>query len=145
MGQARFMNIRIGNAEREQTIALLSEHFEAGRLTPLEHEDRLEQAKVATIRSEIEILFEDLPAPHPDMSAAEPPPVNEAELRARRETKVTEACAAVAGIAAMIGLPVTLILGFTLGLWWLFAPVGGLVILGGVLSEVLMKPAELQD
>lgn len=139
------MNIRIGDAEREQSIALLSEHFEAGRLTPLEHEDRLERAKVATIRSEIEVLFEDLPSPHPDMSAAEPPAVSEAELRARRETKASEAWAAIAGTAALLGLPVTLILGFTLGLWWLFAPVGGLVILAAVLSEVTMKPTELQD
>lgn len=145
MGQARFMNIRIGNAEREQSIALLNEHFEAGRLTPLEHEDRLARAKSATIRSEIETLFEDLPTPHPDMSAAQPPQLTEAELRASRETKASEAWTVTCGVTAMLGLPITLILGFTLGLWWLFAPVGALVILAGVMSEVTMRPKDLQD
>jgi Domain of unknown function (DUF1707) len=145
MGQARFMNIRIGDAERGESIALLSQHFEAGRLTALEHEDRLGRARAAIIRSEIEVLFEDLPSPHPDMSAAEPPQISEDELRARRETKASEAWVVIGGVTALVGLPVTLVLGFILGWWWLFAPVGGLVILAAVLSEVTMKPKELQD
>jgi hypothetical protein len=145
MGHARFMNVRIGDAERTESVELLTQHFTAGRLTPAEHEERREKAKGAVIRSEIEVLFDDLPAPHPNMSAALPPQLTEAESRALRETKASEGWAAVAGFFALLGTPAVLILGFTSGLWWLFAPLGAVVIVAAVLSEVTMKPKELQD
>jgi hypothetical protein len=145
MGQARYMNVRIGDAERTESVELLTEHFNAGRLSPAEHEERREKAKAALIRSEIEVLFEDLPAPHPDMSAALPPEPTEAEIRASRETTASETWAGIAGVLVILGVPAVLILGFTDGLWWLFAPLAAVVIIAGLLSEATLKPKELQD
>ena len=48
----------------------LWEHLDSGRLTPGEHEERCAHAMAATTRAELETLFDDLPAPHPDLSAA---------------------------------------------------------------------------
>jgi hypothetical protein len=64
---------RIGDAERDEAVAVLWKHYEAGRLGPAEHEKRCTQASVARTRREIEALFADLPAPHPDLGAAVPP------------------------------------------------------------------------
>ncbi len=54
--------MRVGTAEREQAIALLREHYEAGRLDPAEHEARLTKAHDAVTRADLEALFADLPA-----------------------------------------------------------------------------------
>ncbi len=145
MGDARFMNVRIGDAERAESVDLLTRHFNAGRLTPAEHEERREKAKIAIIRSEIEVLFEDLPAPHPDMSAALPPPVSEAEKAVDRSTPLSEVWAILGGLLILFGVPAVIALGFTLGLWWLFAPLAGGVIACFVLEEFSLKPKRLQD
>jgi hypothetical protein len=73
MGKSPRSGVRIGDAERDEAVALLWKHYEAGRLGPAEHEKRCARAKVAHRRGEIEVLFADLPAPHPDLSAAVPP------------------------------------------------------------------------
>ncbi|MEV4319332.1 DUF1707 domain-containing protein [Actinocrispum sp. NPDC049592] len=145
MGDARFMNVRIGDAERTESIELLTRHFNAGRLTPAEHEERREKAKIAIIRSEIEVLFDDLPAPHPDMSAALPPVVSEAEQAAARKTPMSEFWSILAGLLILFGIPAVIVLGTTLGLWWLFGPLAVGVILAFVLEEASMKPKRLQD
>jgi hypothetical protein len=62
--------VRISDAERDQTVAALQEHYETGRLGPAEHEKRCALAAAAQTRGEIEVLFADLPAPHPDLSTA---------------------------------------------------------------------------
>lgn len=73
MGKSPRSGVRIGDAERDEAVAVLWKHYEAGRLGPAEHEERCARAKVAHRRGEIEALFADLPAPHPDLSAAVPP------------------------------------------------------------------------
>ena len=55
--------IRIGDAERDQAVATLSEHFVAGRLTQDEFEERSEQATRARYIDELAPLFDDLPDP----------------------------------------------------------------------------------
>jgi hypothetical protein len=54
--------LRIGDAERDQAVALLSEHFVAGRLTQAEFEERSEQATRSRYTDDLEPLFDDLPA-----------------------------------------------------------------------------------
>jgi hypothetical protein len=53
--------VRIGDAEREQAVALLSDHFVAGRITQAEFEERSEQATKARYVDDLEPLFDDLP------------------------------------------------------------------------------------
>ncbi|MFF0264677.1 DUF1707 domain-containing protein [Kribbella sp. NPDC004536] len=69
--------VRIGDAERDQAVAQLSDHFVAGRLTQAEFEERSEQATKARYSDEFEALFDDLPV------SRELQPVRGAQLRRR--------------------------------------------------------------
>jgi hypothetical protein len=69
--------VRIGDAERDQAVSLLSDHFVAGRLTQAEFEERSEQATKARYSDEFETLFDDLP------TSRELQPVPSAQLRRR--------------------------------------------------------------
>ncbi|GAA1585947.1 DUF1707 domain-containing protein [Kribbella karoonensis] len=53
--------VRIGDAERDQAVAMLSEHFVAGRLTQEEFEERSERATKARYADEFDVLFDELP------------------------------------------------------------------------------------
>ncbi|MFI7065990.1 DUF1707 domain-containing protein [Kribbella sp. NPDC050124] len=55
--------VRIGDAERDQAVAMLSDHFVAGRLTQEEFEDRSEHATRARYADDLVPLFDDLPDP----------------------------------------------------------------------------------
>jgi hypothetical protein len=138
------MHVRIGDAERDESVTLLAQHFTAGRLSPAEHEDRRAQAKAAVVRSEIEVLFADLPAPHPDMSAAQPPMPTKAEIEASLETPLSNALFGAGGALIIIGVPVGIVLGFALGLWWLLGPIGGLAVVCVAVAD-LTKKRYLQD
>jgi len=56
---------RIGSAERDLAIGQLQQHYQAGRLTPEEYEDRSVRASKALTWAEIIPLFADLPEPRP--------------------------------------------------------------------------------
>jgi Flp pilus assembly protein TadB len=147
MAQRRFTHVRIGDTERDEAVALLAQHFSAGRLSPAEHELRHIAAKAAVLRSEIELLFDDLPAPHPDLSAAEPPRLTaeqKAALEASRETPVSKAMTVAGGLVVLVGVPGGFVLGFTLGWWWSFGVVFALMLVALVLSEVTKK-RKIQD
>lgn len=60
---ARTGPLRIGDAERDQAVAVLSEHFVAGRLTQDEFEERSDQATRARYADDLAPLFADLPEP----------------------------------------------------------------------------------
>ncbi len=53
--------IRVSDADRDQAIAELSEHFQAGRLTQEEFEERSGQALRAKTGNDLAALFTDLP------------------------------------------------------------------------------------
>lgn len=53
---------RVGNDERQAAIAVLGEHWRAGRLDPTEHERRTTVAYSATTRGDLDALFTDLPS-----------------------------------------------------------------------------------
>ena len=59
--------IRIGTAERDAAMKALDAHLEAGRLDVDEYGERSARASVATTAPELAALFDDLPAPHPDL------------------------------------------------------------------------------
>ena len=54
-------DIRVSDAERDQAVAWLSEHFQAGRLTQEEFEDRSGRALQASTGGDLSALFMDLP------------------------------------------------------------------------------------
>ncbi|WP_020495684.1 DUF1707 domain-containing protein [Sciscionella marina] len=56
---------RIGTREREESISVLGEHFEAGRITAEEYGERTATAGAAVVRGDLTTLFEDLPEPRP--------------------------------------------------------------------------------
>jgi hypothetical protein len=53
--------IRVGDADRNEAVRQLGEHFEAGRLTADEHSARVDQALRASTRADLDALFTDLP------------------------------------------------------------------------------------
>jgi hypothetical protein len=57
--------LRIGTRERELAMGALDEHMREGRLDPTEYAERSAVASNARVRSELDALFTDLPAPHP--------------------------------------------------------------------------------
>jgi Domain of unknown function (DUF1707) len=54
-------DLRISDADRDQAIARLSEHFQAGRLTTEEFDERSGKALQAKTGRELAVLFTDLP------------------------------------------------------------------------------------
>lgn len=63
--QVRKGPVRIGDAERDQAVSALGEHFAAGRLTREEFDERSDQAVRARYAADLAPLFDDLPSPEP--------------------------------------------------------------------------------
>ena len=59
--QAQQTEIRIGDAEREQAVSALGEHYLAGRITQEEYDERAAAAWTAKTVSQLQPLFWDLP------------------------------------------------------------------------------------
>ncbi len=53
--------VRIGTAEREDALQLLSKQFSEGRLTPEEFSERSAAVSAAITRADLEPIFADLP------------------------------------------------------------------------------------
>lgn len=143
-------DIRISNTERESAVSALGVHLSTGRLEMSEYEERCGQAAMARTRGELEALFTDLPAPHPDLSSATSPgqlmaKAGELVTRPARtskeleETPASEAFQVIAGLAAVLGIPGAILLTIFAGAWWVFFPVVGVLIFAGALSESLKK------
>ena len=60
-GNGYGMSERVGTAGREDAIARLDGHWQAGRLDPAEHELRVTRAKAAVTQGDLNVLFIDLP------------------------------------------------------------------------------------
>ncbi|QFY11448.1 DUF1707 domain-containing protein [Nonomuraea phyllanthi] len=65
-------DLRIGDAEREQTMAALREHFAQGRLTHEELDERLDQALAAKTARDLATVTADLPGPRPAPGYSQP-------------------------------------------------------------------------
>jgi hypothetical protein len=66
--------LRVSDADRDRAIAELSEHFQAGRLTADEFEDRAGLALKARTVGDLAELFTDLPRQPPAMAGPAPQP-----------------------------------------------------------------------
>src|SRR3954468_18042408 len=60
----RAQPVRIGDAERDEALDKLGDHFAAGRLTREEFDERSEAAMGARFDSDLEVIFRDLPGDH---------------------------------------------------------------------------------
>jgi hypothetical protein len=143
-------DIRIGNAERDAAVSALGEHLSSGRLEMSEYEERCGLAAAARTRSQLEELFTDLPAPHPDLSSATWPTtqlITKAghlvpKSKAKQELVKTPASSVfevLAGMCVVAGIPAAILLTVFLGAWWMFIAVPAGVILFGSLSDALKK------
>lgn len=153
MAQAGNADIRISNAERDEAISTLGEHLSTGRLELDEYEDRCGQAAAARTVGDLEALFTDLPAPHPDLSSATPPTQliqrtgqlvsNPRGVGKKKNelvaTPASNALEVVAGLAFIFGIPGAILLTIFAGLWWVFIPVGIVLIVAGGASEAAKK------
>ena len=54
-------SVRIGDVEREAAVSALNRHFAEGRLTLLEHDERISLALAAQHSGDLDKLFADLP------------------------------------------------------------------------------------
>ncbi len=75
------LDTRIGTDEREDTMAVLGEHFAAGRLFVHEYDQRMTATIEAQTRAQVRALFDDLPAPHPGFMRPPPPPAPPATIQ----------------------------------------------------------------
>jgi hypothetical protein len=53
--------VRIGDAERDEAVSLLGDHYAAGRLSREELDERIDQAMQAKFTADLRPLFADLP------------------------------------------------------------------------------------
>lgn len=74
--------VRIGDAERDEALDELGEHYAAGRLTREELDERTETAMGARFDSDLEPLFRDLPTAPPAEVAPRARPQGQAVVRA---------------------------------------------------------------
>jgi hypothetical protein len=65
--------LRVGDAERQQAVTALGEHYAAGRLDQDEYDTRIQTAYAAKTRVDLQGLFGDLPEPVPFRPAGQLP------------------------------------------------------------------------
>lgn len=66
-------DLRVSDADRDRAISELSEHFQAGRLTADEFDERSGQALQARTGKELVVLFADLPRDRAAVASLPPP------------------------------------------------------------------------
>jgi hypothetical protein len=64
--------VRIGDAERDEAVSKLGDHFAAGRLSREELDERIDKAMQARFGTDLEPLFADLPSPEPENARPQP-------------------------------------------------------------------------
>jgi hypothetical protein len=127
---------RVGTSERDSAVAVLGEHWRAGRLDPAEHELRVTRARAAVTQADLDVLFADLPQAGPTAAPATGP-----TPEATGAGKATGAVAPAGGPGFLAGKRDTimaltpfaaLFLFFVTGswLWFLAIPVMGILLFG---------------
>lgn len=124
-------SIRIGDVERNGAVTALGEHMATGRLDLDEYGTRSALANNARTVADVQVLFADLPAPHPLLPGIRPgssalaarPDVmapasrgGDAPAVVDERSKAQKLVAATAAASTVIAL----VLFFTTGLWWWF-------------------------
>jgi hypothetical protein len=94
--------LRVSDADRDRAIAELSEHFQAGRLTTEELEDRTGRALQARTAGELAELFTDLPRRQAVVTGTAPTPARAGSFRAARVPAVPIAIIAVVVLGSIL-------------------------------------------
>jgi hypothetical protein len=98
--------LRVSDADRDRAIAELSEHFQAGRLTADELEERTGRALAARTAADLTALFTDLPRQQPTAPVAAPAPAAPgSRLPARLQVAPIAIVAIVIAAAIISGHP----------------------------------------
>ena len=101
-------SLRVSDADRDRAIAELSEHYQAGRLSTEEFEDRTGRALQARTTADLADLFTDLPRRQAPMtgatatSAARPSPASPARAWPARVPVAPVAILAVVAVLALL-------------------------------------------
>ncbi|HEY8373358.1 MAG TPA: DUF1707 domain-containing protein [Pseudonocardiaceae bacterium] len=138
--------IRIGHAERQEAVALLAEHYAAGRLDITEYDERCAATAAARTWDELARLFEDLPEPHPAPSAAVASTntapgtgsvarVREGTQQDRKGNDDMSGTEVVGWLVLLSGGPATVVHGVHTGSWWAF----GAALFSGILTIALVE------
>ena len=97
-------------------MSMLGEHLSRGRLDLAEFETRTGLVAAARTRGELEELFVDLPAPHPDLSGVavvrKPKPVAAPRQR-------TSPGRGLANVIGALAFPAAIACTIVFGMWWL--------------------------
>jgi hypothetical protein len=104
-------DLRVGHDERAAALRALDTHFEAGRLDVTEYGDRSGAAGVATHRHELEDLFTDLPAPHPEFAPVAGPPAIPEKAPDHRPVHHRHPALALLPLLAVIGIVLLVVVG----------------------------------
>jgi Domain of unknown function (DUF1707) len=102
-------SLRVSDADRDRAIAELSEHYQAGRLSTEEFEDRTGRALQARITADLAALFSDLPRREAPMtgatatSAANTAPASPAKSWPARAPVAPVTILAVVAVLALLG------------------------------------------
>jgi uncharacterized protein DUF1707 len=118
---------RIGSAERDLAVGQLQQHYEAGRLTPEEYEDRSVRASKAMTWAEIAPLFTDLPEPRPGpirVGLVAPQPRSQGLIQVSDRARET-----IMAVTPLVALVLFFVTDFT-WLWFLAIPLVGILLYG---------------
>jgi Domain of unknown function (DUF1707) len=96
-------DFRVSDADRDRAVAELSEHFQTGRLTQEEFEDRSGRALQARTGSELSELFADLPQRGAPSAGRPVAPMSPGRLRRRGGVPVAGVIAAFVVASIVVG------------------------------------------
>ena len=97
-------SLRVSDADRDRAIAELSEHYQAGRLTTEELEDRTGRALQARTAADLAALFTDLPRRQAPVTSAAPRAAAPRAVGTARSWPARVPMAPFAIIAVVVGL-----------------------------------------
>lgn len=104
-------SLRLSDADRDRAVAELSEHFQAGRLTTDELDDRVGRALQARSAADLAPLFADLPRKQSAVTGAVPRPASSAPSRSALVPVVPIAILAVIALGGFLsGHPALIVL-----------------------------------
>jgi Domain of unknown function (DUF1707) len=98
-------DMRVSEAERDRAVAELSGHYQAGRLTAGELEDRSGRALQARTGAELSDLFTDLPEPAVSATGTRAVPARTSRPRSRptlRSARIVFLCVVTAIVTGLV-------------------------------------------
>lgn len=125
---------RLSDADRDAAVAMLRDHFQAGRIDASEFDERMSAALNAKFAGDVEVLFNDLPAPRPDFAGTVVSPFTPAVWTAPPLPEKAQPNKAL-GIVRALLWPVAIMGGIFVGHWFWW--IGGAIIVGIVLGQLM--------